>query len=300
MHLKTAFDYIRRSPFQAIAAIFVLTLTFFVTTFLVILVYSSNQILSYFETRPQVIAFLKSDADEAKVNALKEKISTDPRVKDIRYVSKDEALAIYKEATSDNPLLSELVSPTIFPASLEFSLKNLSEAQNVIDMVKSEEIVEQVGFTASLGSESEVAGVVERLRTITNYIRVGGGVLALVLMTTSFMVLLVIIGIRMSVRKGEIEILDLIGASAGFISSPIVLEALIYAFIGVFLGWIVTFIIVVYSAPSILAYFGTIPVLPRQTLDLAGLFGIILVAELVAGIILALTGSLLAVSRARK
>ncbi|MBI2103786.1 hypothetical protein HYT59_02155 [Candidatus Woesebacteria bacterium] len=300
IHLKTAFDYIRRSPFQATAAIFVLALTFFVTTFLVILVYSSNQVLSYFETRPQVIAFLKSDAKEEEVASLKSKIEGDSRVKDIRYVSREEALSIYKDATADNPLLAELVSPTIFPASLEFSLKNLKEAENIIEMVKQESIVDQVGFTASLKGGAEVSGVVARLRTITNYIRVGGGALAGILLVTSFLVLLVIIGMRMSARKGEIEILDLIGATAGFIRSPILLEALIYAFVGVLLGWILTFIIIVYSAPSIIAYFGTIPVLPRNTLDLAGLFGIILVIELLTGIFLALTGSLLAVSRARK
>ncbi|OGM05766.1 hypothetical protein A2125_01095 [Candidatus Woesebacteria bacterium GWB1_43_5] len=300
IHIKTAFDYIRRSPFQATAAVFVLALTFFVTTFLVVLVYSSNQVLAYFETRPQVIAFLKSDAGDEGIALLKSKVEADSRVKDIRYVSREEALTIYKEATAENPLLAELVSPTIFPASLEFSLNNLSDAQDIIDMVKKESIVDQVGFTASLKGGEEVSGVVARLRAITNYIRIGGGALAVVLLATSFLVLLVIIGMRMSTRRGEIEILDLIGASPGFIRSPIVLEALIYAFVGVMLGWILAFILIVYSAPSIIAYFGAIPALPRSTGELAGLFAIILFFELFTGIFLALTGSLMAVSRARK
>lgn len=300
VHFKTAFDYIKRSPFQATAAVFVLTLTFFVTTLLIILVYSSNNMLSYFETRPQVIAFLKSDVTDSDVDALQAKLAADSRVKEIKYVTKADALNIYKDATSDNPLLAELVSPTIFPASVEFSLNNLSEAQAVIDSVKSEEIVEQVGFTASLKGGDEVSGVVTRLRTITNYIRVGGGTLAVVLLTTSFLVLLVIIGMRMSARRGEIEILKLIGATPGFIRSPILIEAIIYSILGVTLGWVITFIIVLYSAPSIVSYFGQVPVLPRGTLDLAGLFGIIFVAEVFAGIMLAITGSIIAVSRARR
>jgi len=61
IYLKTALDYVRRAPFQALAAIFVLTLTFFVGTILAILVYSSSKVLTYFETRPQVIAFLKDE-----------------------------------------------------------------------------------------------------------------------------------------------------------------------------------------------------------------------------------------------
>jgi cell division transport system permease protein len=234
------------------------------------------------------------------VAALQAKIAVDSRVKEVRYVTREEALKIYKEATSDNPLLGELVSPTIFPSSLEFSLNKLSDAQGVIDMLKNEKIVDSVGFTASLKGESEVSSVITRLKTITNYIRVGGGVLSGVLLATSFMVLLVIIGMRMSARKSEIEILDLIGATPSFIRSPILLEAIAYSVTGVFIGWVLTFILFLYSAPSIISYFGAIPVLPHDTMELAGFFGIILLIELVVGITLALAGSLLAISRAKR
>jgi len=174
IHLRTAFDSIRRSPFQALAATFVLALTFFVATHISVLVYSSSRLLKYFETRPQVIAFLKSEATSEEISDLQNKLSVNPKIKEVRYVSKEEALEIYKKATADKPLLSELVSPSIFPASLEFSLTNLADAQALIDEVKSESIVDQVGFTASLGGEEELGDVVSRLRTLTWYLRVGG------------------------------------------------------------------------------------------------------------------------------
>lgn len=300
LHLKTALDYIKRSPFQATAAFFVLTLTFFITTLLSIVVYSSNNLVKYFETRPQVIAFLKDNISSEDVSALQNKLNLDERVKDVSYVSKEEALAIYKEATSDNPLLSELVSPSIFPASLEFSLVDLSQAQDVINEIKTEEIVDQVGFTASLGGESSLDDVVQRLKTVILYVRVGGGVLAGLLFVASFMVLTIIISMRMSTRKGEIEILDLIGATPKFIRSPIIMEAFIYVLFGIIVGWILTLILVLYVSPSLIRYFVNIPILPKQLGNLFALFGIILGIELVIGLGLALFGSLLAISRARK
>lgn len=300
LHLKTAFDYIRRSPFQALAAIFTLSLTFFVTTLLVVIVYSSSNVINYFETRPQVIAFLKDGTTPEQVAQLQNKLLSDEKVTEVKYVSKEQALEIYKKATSDNPLLSELVSPTIFPASLEFSLKDLSRAEDVIGQVKKESIVDSVGFTASLGGESTLNDVVSRLRTITTYLRVGGGVVAALLIATSYLVLIVIITMRMAARKGEIEILSLIGATAGFIRDPILLEALIYSLIGVFIGWIFTFLMVLYAAPSIITYFGEIPILPKTTADLAIIFVIILASELVIGAFLAFSGSLLAISRAQR
>jgi len=300
IHVKTAFSYIRRAPFQAMSAIFVLALTFFVTTFLALVVYSSNHLIRYFETRPQIIAFLKDGVSTDQVTVLQKKLDDDVRIKDVKFVSKEDALQIYKKATSDNPLLSELVSPDIFPASLEFSLVNLSFAEEIIDQVKKDEIVEEIGFTANLGGESTLTDVVGRLRTITKYVRVGGAVFVSVLMSTSLMVLLIIISMRITTRRGEIEILDLIGATPGFIRGPILIEAIIYAVTGVLLGWLVSLILVLYATPAIVSYFGEIPVLPKDTLELFKVVLLILLGELAIGLLLATSGSMLAVSRARK
>lgn len=300
IHFKTAIDYIKRSPFQAIAALFVLSLTFFVATTLSVLVYSSEKTLQYFETRPQIIAFLKDDATSDGVSALQSKLNLDTRVKDVKYVPKEEALEIYKKATQDNPLLAELVSPSIFPASLEFSVTDLTLAQDVIDEIKGEAIVDTVGFTANLGGESSLGDAVSRLKTIAYYVRIGGGVFVAVLSFTSFLVLMVIISMRMSSRKSEMEILSLIGATSKFIKSPIVLEALTYSFLGVFLGWIISFIIWLYSAPAIVTYFGQIPILPRNPVEFFILFALILAAELLIGFIIAIGGSLIAVKRSLK
>jgi cell division protein FtsX len=300
IHFKTAWDYIRRSPFQALAASFVLTLTFFVTTLVSVLVYSSSKLITYFETRPQVIAFLKADVKDNDIADLQHTLGQDPYVKDIKYVSKEEALSIYKKATSDNPLLGQLVSPSIFPASLEFSVTDLSFAQSIIDKVKGERIVDSVGFTAALGGETSLNDVVNRLKTITTYVRIGGIVFVGLLVATSLVVLLVITSMRVVGRREEVEILNLIGATKGFIRSPIIIEAFIYTIFGVVLGWAISFIAILYSAPTVVAYFGEIPILPRNALGIFELFGIIFAIEVITGAILATTGSLLAISRVKK
>jgi len=297
-HLKMALNSLKRFPFQALAAIFLLTVTFLVVTILSVVSYSSSKVIKYFETRPQVIAFLKDSATTETISALQHKLQNDIRIKEVKYVSKEEALSIYKDATSDNPLLGELVNPSIFPASLEFSLSDLSYAQDVIEEAKSEGIVDSVGFTASLGGEKSLGDVVERLRQITLYLKLGGGFFTLLLVGTSFLILVVTLGMRIASRKGEIEILNLIGAKKSFIRKPIIIESIIYVLIGVILGWLMTLIAILYLAPSAVNYFGEIPVLPRDPLLFFSLFGIILLGEIGAGILLATVGSNLALSRA--
>jgi cell division transport system permease protein len=300
MQLTTAWNNIRRSPFQALAAIFTLAITFFVVTVLVTFVYSSSNVLSYFETRPQVIAFIKDDADIDTLTSFQDKIGNDSRVKDVKFVSKEDALSFYKQATADNPLLSELVDPSIFPASYEISIRDFSSTGDLVKELSEESFIESVGYTASLRDPQALSQVIDQLKTISQYVRVGGGAFVAFLVGTSFLVLMIIISMRMTARKGEIEILDLIGATPGFIRSPIVLEGLIYGIVGTVLGWVMGFIVILYATPQIISYFNEIPILPRDTVTLVSMFGILLGIELLVSILLALSGTLFAIGRAKK
>ncbi len=296
-HIATSFQAVRRSPFQAMAAMSVLTLTFFVTTLLAVLVYSSNQVVNYFSTRPQVIVFLHKDATDSERDDIFNTLENDPRVQDVVFVSKEEALAIYKEANADNPLLGESVSPSDLSASVEFSVVDLDFTQEIIDDISGYSGVDTVSFTANLGSASSLRDVIERLKTITYYIRVFGLIAVLVLAATSFLVLLVVMGMRISMRRAEIENLALIGATPGFIRIPIIFEAITYAVLGVIAGWLLASVLVMYATPAILGYFGEIPVLPEKSTDFFLLISAILGGELLIGMVIALMGSMAAVSR---
>lgn len=297
LHIKTSLDNIRRAPFQAMAAISVLAITFFVTTLTAMVVYSSEQLLQYFESRPQIIAFLTDDAEALQIENLSAKLEVDERINSVRFVSKEDALEIYKEATSENPLLGELVSPSIFPASIEISPADLTFAQEILTEIKEEPIVESVGFTASIGGESAVGEVIERLKTISNYVRIAGVIAISVLAVTSFLVLMIVIGMRILMKKEEIESLSLIGATAGFIRAPLILEALQYAFWGVLIGWLMASVLIMYASPTIFSYFGEIPVLPSNTRDFFILLGAFLGVEVLVGMVIALLGSIISVSR---
>ena len=300
LHLKTSLDNILRSPFQAMAAILVLAITFFVSTLIAVTVYSSSQLLTYFETRPQIIAFLAEDATDEQISELMGRLENDPRVANLNFVSKEDALNIYKDATSDNPLLGELVSPSIFPASTEFSPADLSLAQDLIDLMDDEVVVDDIGFTANVGGTSAVGDVIERLKTVSYYVRLAGAVSVGVLGVTSFLVLMVVIGMRISMKRDEIESLSLIGATPGFIRTPLVLEAIQYAVIGAFFGWLFASVIVMYASPHIFTYFGDVPVLPKDSSDFFGLLGIILGGELLVAIVIAVLGSMFSLSRTLK
>lgn len=294
---NTAAKHIRRAPYQALTAVLIMSITFFVATILVVLAYSSSALLHYYETSPQVIAYLKSDATSEQISSLQKQLETDPRIKQVKFVSREQAMEIYKEATVSNPLLSQFVSPKVFPASLEFGIKDLKFAQELTDEIGHDSAVEEVQYTASLGSSQNLSRVINRLTRISSYIRIGGAVGLTFLLLSSLLVLLVIVGMRISSRRDEIEILQLIGATSNFIRGPFLLEGIFYAVLGALVGWLSAFLLVLYASPSISTYFVEIPFLPVGILGIIELFGIILGGELLLAVFLGATGSFVAIRR---
>ena len=136
--LKTAWHHIRRSPYQAFAAIFIITQTFFVVTMFTFIIFGSAKILSYFESLPQVTAFFKNEAKQQDIDAIQKQLEEAGVVSKIRFVSKKEAMAIYKEQNKNDPLLLDLVTADILPSSLEISTKKIDDLSGVSEILNCE------------------------------------------------------------------------------------------------------------------------------------------------------------------
>lgn len=296
-HFKTAKKHIRRAPYQALSAIIIMTITFFVATMMAVLAFSSNETLKYFETRPQIIAFLKKGVSADQISALQRDLQTDSRIKDVEYVSPESALEIYREATSDKPLLSQLVSPKIFPASLEFSVTDLIHTQALIEELEGRESIDQIVYTANLGGSKSIATVIQTLQSITTYIRVGGLTILTFLLVSSLLILLVILGMRISSKREEIEILQLVGATPGFIRTPFVIEGVFYAVAGTFIGWTIASLVALYALPMVADFFRDVEGIPKEPFALFKILGIILGAELLLASLLGMAGSFIAIRR---
>ena len=297
--MTSVWTRMRRSPYQVLAVVMVTALTFFAIAFLGLLTYFSQRALVYFETRPQIIIFLSDKATPAEISNLQNQLSSDARVKDVVYVSKEEALAIYKKSTADNPLLSELVSPDIFPASVEFSVVDLKYASELVSELKGRPIVGQIGYTASVGGAS-LEEVVTSLRNVTFQVRRLGAGIAGFLVCQALVVLLVVMGMRVSARRDEIEILKLVGATSWQIRWPFLGEGILYVFFGAVIGWIVVAAMALYGLPKLLVYFQNIPVLPGSMKELVIILGAVLGGEVVVAVFLGLVGTLLALWRYSK
>jgi cell division transport system permease protein len=152
-----------------------------------------------------------------------------PEVRSIEYISKDQALARYREqrAAQGQPDMTQYLPENPLPASLEVKLRNPTDYSTIASMLGAERIVATV---------QNIEDTTERLTSITNFLRTFG---VLLLVVIGAIVLFIVINtIRLAVlgRAEEIEVMRLVGASDAFIRWPFVFEG---ALVGLF-GAIVT------------------------------------------------------------
>ena len=283
-HLKTTWTHIRRAPYQALAATLIMVLTFFVATIFVLTAAGSQTILNWFETRPQVTAFFEDKVTMEQVDILKAKLAQTGKIKEAKYVSKEEALAIYREQNKNDPLLLEMVTANILPASIEVSTTNISYLGEIAQILRQESGVEEVIFQED---------VVRSLNNWTNVLRkIGIGLIA-TLGGVSLLIILVIIGMKVALRREEIEILQLIGGTAWYIRAPFIFEGIFYGVVGAILAWGISYLLLLYSTPFLVGFLAGIPILPVPFLFMLALLG----AEILVGALIGTLGSLIAVRR---
>ncbi|MBW7955625.1 ABC transporter permease [Patescibacteria group bacterium] len=252
-HLSAALTNIRRSPYQTLAVMILVSITFFVGYVFSLFLFSANTVLRYFETRPQITAFFTIDADPAVIQALESTMKGKSYVSNVTVISKEKALEIYQEDNKEDPLLLELVTADILPASIEVSgvdstnlpqiKADLEGAQGIDEVVYQEDVVEQLqSWTKSI-----------------RYIGVGS---VIVLSFTSLLLIIIVTGLKVVSKRRAIQIMRIIGASKWYVRAPFIYEGIIYGVVGSLLGWGGMYLGLLYATPWLENFLGTVPLLP--------------------------------------
>lgn len=252
------------------AIMVVLTLCLFVTTLFILIAGGAEKTLKTLESQPEVIAFFVQPPTNEELEQLKAQLIGTGVIKEIKYVSQEEALEKYRADNKDNPLLLEMVTADILPASVEVSTKNPESLSQIAEILNTHENVDEVIYQKD---------VIEKLVKWTKFLRMLGIVLISVLGVMSFLTIFIIIGLKIALRRNEVEILRLIGASPGFIRWPFLLEGAIYGLIGAFVGWGLSYLTLLYSTPYVIDLIWSLQLLPVSRKWMIALLG----WELLAG-----------------
>jgi len=251
--MNTALKNIRRSPYQALAAILMTGLTVFIVSLFALVSLASQLILTSFETKPQVIAYLKDDHTPDQVKGLIKEVDDTGLVKNATYVSKNDALEIYKKSVGNDPLLLGsvtdlgVITADVLPASVEITAKSPENFPTIVSILERSNII-----STTPKGKKEIdfpQDIVAELSAWTKAIRTAGLILIAILCFNSIITIMIIISMKIASRRLEIGTMKLMGAKGGFILKPYLLESVIYGAIGGVIGWLGSYIALLYSTP---------------------------------------------------
>jgi cell division transport system permease protein len=261
--MKEILTSIRRTPYQSLSSFLTLFFTLFLSLFFFNLTSFFNGTLSYVETRPQVTVYFKDEVSEKDIFNLRDKISSSGKTLSIKYISKEDALKIYKELNKNNPLLLEMVTADILPASLEIYANKPEYLSQIAEFLKKQPGIDEVVYQKS---------IVEKLISLTTVLKRISIFILLFLLVISVIVLMTTTAFKIALKKDEIELMTLLGASKKYIRRPFLYEGLFFGFISGTSAFIIFYLIFLYFNIFLKSYLAGIPRLPFYNLASLNLY----------------------------
>jgi cell division transport system permease protein len=243
---------IKRTPYQSLAIFLILFFTLFLSTIIFISLTFFYSFLNYVETRPQVTVYFQNKASTEQIFKLRDELVSSGKVLSIKYISKEEAFKIYKDLNKDNPLLLEMVTSDILPASLEIYAKKPLFLPEIAEYLKKQPGVDEVVFQKD---------IVNQLITITNVLRITAILFFGFLMFMTIVILIVITSFKVALKKDEIHLLQLLGATKSYVRAPFLKEAAFFGTVSSILSFTIIALTLIYFNPFLSSYLRGIPTL---------------------------------------
>lgn len=297
--IKTGFINFFRNAWLAIAAIAVMVITLSIVLFSVIANATFANTIDQITERIDVSVYLVDavSADQQQRDNLIIQIERLDSVKSVTYISKDEALARYKDQNKENLDLLVAISQTDnpLPASLQIKPVNPDNIEPI------RQFLEQPDIKALQAEETSYSGdrkeAIDKIGTATTFIRRAGVVGVVVFALIS--VLIIFNTIRMAIfnRRDELTIMRLLGASTWYIRGPFVVETIFYGVISAIIA--VLLCSIVFSIQSNAFNASTLGLLDIQYASdyFAEHFWLILAIQLTLGILIGAVSSIIATRR---
>ncbi|PIZ46157.1 hypothetical protein COY32_03700 [candidate division WWE3 bacterium CG_4_10_14_0_2_um_filter_41_14] len=286
--IRNAIQHITRSPLQSISVVSILALTFLIGQLFVTVTVGSGRILSYYENRPQVMIFFKDEVLEDQILQIKAELEKDPTVEQVSYISKEQAVEIYKERSlrlfPDKPELLEFVTADMLPASLGVSATSVDTLYKISDDFQNNQFVESAIFQEDL---------VKELTRFIDALRIAGAIVIAILLFTAIMLMMVVVSHNIRSFGSEIEVMRLVGAGSWYIRWPFVIDSIIFALISSTIATLGQYLLLPAVKSFSLNFIAAVDIIPNQNEYILYLYG----ATLVFGVVFTSLISLIATWR---
>ena len=225
--IKTGFVNFWRNLWLSAAATMVMTVTLIIIAILFLMFALTSYSIKTIQNTVDISVYFKIGLVEDKILSIKQTIEADPRVKEVTYISSEQALENFKQQHANDPTiqasLNEL-SDNPLPATLHVKANNLNDYPAINQELNGDQYKD---FISKVNYEDNRL-IIDRLNQILKFIVTFGLGLLIVFSLIAILVIFNTITLTIYNRKEEVEIMRLVGATNWYIRGPFLVESILY------------------------------------------------------------------------
>lgn len=232
--LKQGIKNIRRNRMFSLASIGTITACLFMFGIFYFVVANFQYMIKTAETSVGVTVFFDAGISEERINEIGDIIKERGEVASLEYISAEETWENYKEKYLSKELADTFGddNPLADSASFSVYLNDISMQGALVNYIKDIDGVRQVNHS------NNVAESLESFNALVGYI---SGAIIIILLAVAVFLISTTVSMGISVRKEEIYIMKLIGATDYFIRAPFIVEGIIIGIVGALVPLIVLY-----------------------------------------------------------
>ena len=281
--LRRGFGIMKENGPAHLLSIGTIAVAFFLFASFLLLPLNFASVLEAWEKKVQIILYLKDGTGEKRIAQLTKDLRSEEGIRDVRYISQRAAKKSFEQDLAGYGGVLKGLKAEIFPASFEITVQErFRTPERIRSLAARLEMIKEV-------EEVQYGGVwLERLSLILYTLRWGVWVLGGVLVAIIVSVTANTVRLTLYNKRGEIEILKLVGATDAFVKLPFYLEGGLQGLVGA--GGAVLVLLVLFHlfsakvAPYLSFYFGQLRLSFLPPYMIAWILGIGVVAGLLGGL----------------
>lgn len=216
----------RRSGLPSATTVAIMSLALTVSLGLMLFNIATGWAVASIQNKIDIAVYFKTSVPEDQILNIKQSLESLSEVKNVDYVSRDQALQIFKDTHADKPEILQAVdelNTNPLEASLNIKARKLDQYASIAEYLNAPNLN---NFFDTV-SYSKNQAVIDRLISIINNVNRGGFGLTVLLALIAGVVVFNTIRLAIYSNRDEISIMRAVGASNSLVRGPYVVEGVI-------------------------------------------------------------------------
>ncbi len=214
--------------FRSVASITVIAACLIIMGSFALVAVNVDSFIGNLEDESQVLAFVDESLSEEESRSLEGTIRGINNVRDVKFVSRDQAFESYKAGFDDTSIFENLDSSV-------FRHRYVVYLNDVTTMSATRDALRSINGIGDVSAETRIA---QGFITLRNVVSVITAVLVAILLVVSLFMMSNTIKLATFTRREEIAVMKMVGAGNSFIRFPFVVEGLILGLLGAGIGFL--------------------------------------------------------------